>query len=729
MAATNPDPNVDKTVAGKEAWFNEDARFFQDVYIYGNLYYDQENTTESLVLDNLTVNAQTLLKNLNVSGVSTFTGGIFGTDSTFTGTSTFSKAVISFADIDNIDVGIATVRERFELTNEDGTQHLVGFSTGPRAGRVGIGSTLPDQKLDIDGAVRVNNIFDSINSSGFNGFYLTRDAVGIRWISAPPNAEVDGFFVQNEGVTVGVGSFSTMNFIGNGSGGDIVTAVVNNADTNVVDVNIISYWLSNASGINTTASVGINSASPRRQFDVDGNSDFRGDVGIATDLTVGGFLDVGSSANITNNLNVGAAATVGFLTVSSNLFVSGITTISGLLDANLSADVSGALNVGGAATVGGVFIANDTVKLTGPVFVGPELIVAGFTTGTISTAIFANQSGVATFASTSGVSTTAGIGSTAVTIETFTASDDRFYFMPFVENLTGTFGEKVYVDAGIKYNPSNNDLHVVNSLNVGTAITTGSIGVSAGATVGGATTLHSSLEVDGTALFKDNVEFDSTITDVNGSTGVGAGKTDYRLASVGSGVSWRPPGVQTTNLIYVSVDGNDNNSGLLEGDAKASIGGAAAIAQDGDTIYVRPGTYFENNPIGLRTDVSVSGQDLRLVTVVPINQTLDIFHVRRGCLLENMNFAGENVGVSHTGAGCIAFPPTPATANSGYIADGPCNEGPSGRWRSPYIRNCTNFATGSIGMRIDGDDASANYTGSVNLGQDLKSMVCDSFTQ
>ena len=36
----------------------------------------------------------------------------------------------------------------------------------------------------------------------------------------------------------------------------------------------------------------------------------------------------------------------------------------------------------------------------------------------------------------------------------------------------------------------------------------------------------------------------------------------------------------TTNLIYVSVDGSDNNSGLLEGDA-ASIGGAAAVAQDG----------------------------------------------------------------------------------------------------------------------------------------------------
>ena len=37
--------------------------------------------------------------------------------------------------------------------------------------------------------------------------------------------------------------------------------------------------------------------------------------------------------------------------------------------------------------------------------------------------------------------------------------------------------------------------------------------------------------------------------------------------------------------------------------------------------------------------------------------------------------------------------------------------------------------TGSIGMRINGDHANAAFTGINSLGQDLKSMVCDSFTQ
>ena len=81
-------------------------------------------------------------------------------------------------------------------------------------------------------------------------------------------------------------------------------------------------------------------------------------------------------------------------------------------------------------------------------------------------------------------------------------------------------------------------------------------------------------------------------------------KDDYRLASVGTGVTWRPSGVETKKTIWVSTSGNDNNSGLLEGDAKVTIGAAAAIAQENDTIIVRPGVYDENNPIGLRTDVS-----------------------------------------------------------------------------------------------------------------------------
>jgi hypothetical protein len=242
--------------------------------------------------------------------------------------------------------------------------------------------------------------------------------------------------------------------------------------------------------------------------------------------------------------------------------------------------------------------------------------------------------------------------------------------------------------------------------------------------VDGDTTLNATLDVDGASVFNNTVELNSSLIDINNNTATG--KFDYRLSSVGTGVSWRPPGVETQNTIWVTKDGNDSNTGLLEGDAKATVGAAASIAQPGDTIVIRPGVYTENNPIGLRIDVTVTGQDLRLVTIRPTNVTKDVFHVRRGCLIENINFAGSSVLIDHTGCAAVAFPPTsPADyANSGFIAAGPANAGPTGRWRSPYVRNCTNFMTKSIGMKINGDHATAP-----NLGNDLKCMVCDSFTQ
>ena len=269
--------------------------------------------------------------------------------------------------------------------------------------------------------------------------------------------------------------------------------------------------------------------------------------------------------------------------------------------------------------------------------------------------------------------------------------------------------------------------------------TTGALVVDGGVGIGKSLNVNQNTKLIGT------LELENSIVDKLNSVGydINRTKNDYRLSAMGAGVSWRPSGVETDNAIWVTVDGDDNNSGFLEGDAKRTVGGAAAVAKAGDTIIIRSGTYVENNPIGLRTDVSVSGEDLRLVTIVPQNRTADVFHVRRGCLIQNLNFSGPTddgkggVSYAHTDCGAVAFPPTQAAVNagedfqavSGFTDFGPANEGPSGRWRSPYVRNCTNFMTKSIGMKINGDYADANFTGVTNLGQDLKSMVCDSFTQ
>ena len=607
-------------VFNSKTTFTKDAEFLQDVYIYGTLHYDLVGFGGTFIAtEDITISSQADVNNLYVTGIATFLGPVgFASDINATGISTFASM-----DVDNIDVGIATVRERFELTNEDGTQHLVGFASGPRAGKVGIGSTLPDQSIDVDSIRVLSNIFDSDNNQGSNGYYLSRDVNGIRWVNAVPDAQTDGFFVYNEGVLVGVGSFTAMNLIGTGSGGDLVHATANGT---TVDIVFYDHWYKNASGIHTTVNVGINQVNPSVPLDVNGQSFFNDLMRIDAPVRVHGNNITGTITTAIYAHNAGVATVAYGATFAKQ---AGFSTLSGI-------------------------------------------------------ATFARQAGFATVSGTATFALKAGISTFIETVETLT---DQNFFIPFVENSTSTGIETVRVDSGIRYNPSKDQL-----------------------------TLDGPLELN------------SSLIDVNQSTGVGAGKTDYRLASVGSGVSWRPAGVETKNILYVTKDGDDSNSGLLEGDAKATIGGAAAVALDGDTIYVRPGTYFEDNPIGLRTDVSISGQDLRLVTVVPNNPAEDLFHVRRGCLIENMNFAGNSVSIGYSGA-MVAFPPLVANQNSGYVAPGPANEGPSGRWRSPYIRNCTNFATDSVGMRVDGNLANAAFSGTNNLGQDLKSMVVDSYTQ
>jgi hypothetical protein len=54
------------------------------------------------------------------------------------------------------------------------------------------------------------------------------------------------------------------------------------------------------------------------------------------------------------------------------------------------------------------------------------------------------------------------------------------------------------------------------------------------------------------------------------------------------------------------MDGNDANSGYLEGDAKRTVGAAASIAEEGDTIFIRSGVYYENNPIGIEQRMFLS---------------------------------------------------------------------------------------------------------------------------
>ena len=158
-------------------------------------------------------------------------------------------------------------------------------------------------------------------------------------------------------------------------------------------------------------------------------------------------------------------------------------------------------------------------------------------------------------------------------------------------------------------------------------------------------------------------------------------------------------GATVTNILYVTKDGNDTNTGKKLGDAKATIKGALAAATTGTVIKVSAGSYIENNPLTIPEQVSIVGDSLREVSVSPLNANQDLFYVSNGNYIAEMSYTGT----LNSGKAIFAFNPD----QIGYFD------------QSPYVQNCTNFIPNSIGMKIDGKKA---------IGP-TKSMVVDSYTQ
>ena len=81
------------------------------------------------------------------------------------------------------------------------------------------------------------------------------------------------------------------------------------------------------------------------------------------------------------------------------------------------------------------------------------------------------------------------------------------------------------------------------------------------------------------------------------------------------------PGTEISNVMYVTIDGNDDNTGMGPGadQAKRTLKAACAVAQEGTTIYIKSGEYYEDNPIQVPPKVSIIGDNLRNVIVRPLN--------------------------------------------------------------------------------------------------------------
>jgi len=173
--------------------------------------------------------------------------------------------------------------------------------------------------------------------------------------------------------------------------------------------------------------------------------------------------------------------------------------------------------------------------------------------------------------------------------------------------------------------------------------------------VTGETTINNTLEVDGLTTINDNLNVIKDVTAVNyfGTGDNLVGIVTQIIPSIGINISSTQEsgkGIVTIDAytpagktIFVNQNGNDNNSGLTENDAKRTVKSAASIALFGDTIKVFPGTYVEENPIVLNPTVSVEGAELRNCVITPKNLSKDLFYVNNGCHITDISFIGPEV--------------------------------------------------------------------------------------
>jgi hypothetical protein len=177
-----------------------------------------------------------------------------------------------------------------------------------------------------------------------------------------------------------------------------------------------------------------------------------------------------------------------------------------------------------------------------------------------------------------------------------------------------------------------------------------------------------------------------------------------------------------TNVLFVTMDGNDTNDGRAADASRAckTISGAirSPYYRPGTLIKVYSGHYLENNPLLLQPNTAVVGDDLRTTSIEPINKTQDLFHVQSGCYIAQVQFyngrsgllPGPYVNGTNRGAYCTAFPPQ-VGGNKIDV------------YQSPYIQNCTNQSGPWL---VDGTMFVPNQT--VQIPQAVGTTVFDSNT-
>lgn len=447
------------------------------------------------------------------------------------------------------------------------------------------------------------------------------------------------------------------------------------------------------------------------QLNVGGQSALQGTVQVGGNLYVSGFSSLTNYVTILDtstsfSTSTGALVVKGGVGIGENLNVGGNAAITGTMIVFNSATIKGSIEVtGSSSTV--IIQANDNnvdnplgvaytstniygtinQRLTGAVYVAggvgieKDLNVGGYIYGRIAKSDQATQT-LVTSTNVDDVFYPIFANKLAVSTASFSYS--------YVDTLnTGTGGTTT--PGGLTYNPysgllstqKQNIFGVDNSIDTATGalIVAGGVGIAKDTHIGGkayVTELITNLISSKTGPIA--IKPEGEVTEIYGEINVRGGKKPLGTAPV------------VTNVLYVTMDGDDTNDGRAMDPSRAcrTVGGAmkSSYYQPGTQIRVSPGHYFEDNPLPMKPYTSVMGSDIRTTEIEPINKTQDLFHVNSGCYLAFMQFCQGRSGLlpgdyytseTNRGAYATAFPPQTGDNRIDLF-------------HSPYIQNCTNLS-------------------------------------
>jgi hypothetical protein len=384
------------------------------------------------------------------------------------------------------------------------------------------------------------------------------------------------------------------------------------ADTLIYAENILTGTI-NPARLSGSYNISVSSASTSSglapglyDVDISGNA---ATATTATNLSNAANITTGtiSSSRLSGSYSIDITGNAETATTATNV-VGGIGSIRQLQVTGISTFTNGPVLIGTGSSTG---ISSQRLQVSGGAYVS-GLVGIGTTNPTTNLDVVGgiNISGVSTF--TNGPVLIGTGSSTGISSQRLQVSGGAY-----VSGLVG-IGTT---------NPTTN-LDVVGGINISGVSTLGTVKISSGivtATSGVVT------------YYGDGSTLSNIVTKIT--AGIGISLTPTTGIGIVQVESYRPNG----KTIFVSQNGNDDNTGLAVNHPKRSIKAAASIAFPGDTIKIFPGTYIEDNPIVLGKTVSIEGTELRNCVITPRYTDRDLFYVNNSVHMTNLSFIGPDM--------------------------------------------------------------------------------------